>query len=111
MSLGDTNELWLISNKGKLLKFNTKNKSYTTFEHIESINEKKFYSVIAEDSNNLWLSSLNNGISNLNIKNSNLKTYYSKDGLQDNAFLSRSAFKDEQGLLYFGGIKGFNFTY
>ena len=109
MSLGDTNELWLISNKGKLLKFNTKNKSYSTFEHIESINEKKFYSVIAEDSDNLWLSSLNNGISNLNIKNSNLKTYYSKDGLQDNAFLSRSAFKDKQGILYFGGIKGFNF--
>jgi signal transduction histidine kinase/ligand-binding sensor domain-containing protein/AraC-like DNA-binding protein/AmiR/NasT family two-component response regulator len=109
MSLGNMDELWLISNKGKLLKFNTKNKSYSTFDHIESINEQQFSSVIVEDSNNLWLSSLNNGICHLNIKNANLKTYYSTDGLQDNAFLSRSAFKDKQGILYFGGIKGFNF--
>jgi signal transduction histidine kinase/ligand-binding sensor domain-containing protein/DNA-binding response OmpR family regulator len=109
MSLGNTDELWLISNKGKLLKFNTKNKSYSTFDHIESINEQKFCSVIVEDDNNLWLSSLNNGICHLNIKKANLKTYYSTDGLQDNAFLSRSAFKDERGILYFGGIKGFNF--
>ena len=108
MSLGNTNELWLISNKGKLLKFNTKNKSYTTFDHIESINGQKFCSVIVEDSNNLWLSSLSDGIYHLNIKNFSLKTYSSTDGLQDNVFLSRSAFKDEQGILYFGGIKGFN---
>ncbi len=109
MSLGKTDEIWLISNKGKLLKFNTKNKSYSTFDHIESINEQKFCSVIVEDSNNLWLSSLNNGICHIDIKKANLKTYYSTDGLQDNAFLSRSAFKDEQGILYFGGIKGFNY--
>lgn len=109
MSLGNTDELWLISNKGKLLKFNTKNKSYSTFDHIESINEQQFCSVIVQDSNNLWLSSLNNGICHIDIKKANLKTYYSTDGLQDNVFLSRSAFKDEQGILYFGGIKGFNF--
>ena len=109
MSLGNTDELWLISNKGKLLKFNTKNKTYSTFDHIESINEQQFCTVIVEDSNNLWLSSLNNGICHLNIKKENLKTYYSTDGLQDNAFLSRSAFKDEKGILYFGGVKGCNF--
>ena len=109
MSLGNTDELWLISNKGKLLKFNTKNKSYSTFDHIESINEQQFCSVIVGDSNDLWLSSLNNGICHIDIKKAKIKTYYSTDGLQDNAFLSRSAFKDEQGILYFGGIKGFNF--
>tara|TARA_B110000263_G_scaffold56829_1_gene48438 strand:+ start:11519 stop:15601 length:4083 start_codon:yes stop_codon:yes gene_type:complete len=109
MSLGNTDEIWLINNKGKLLKFNTKNKSYSTFDHIESINEQKFCSVIVEDNNNLWLSSLNNGISHINIKKANLKTYHSIDGLQDNIFLSRSAFKDERGILYFGGVKGFNF--
>ena len=108
MSLASPGKIWLINEEGKLLNFNTKNKTFINFEHIKSIDEHNFLSVITQDSNNVWLSS-KNGICHLDLKNNNLKTYYSTDGLQDNMFLSRSTFKDKQGLLYFGGINGLNY--
>ena len=107
IAAGKPNELWLISNEGKLYNFNTKNKIYSAFDHIESINDVTIASVIVDD-NNLWLSS-NSGIICFNTKNNTTKTYYSTDGLQDNTFLPRSAFKDSQGLLYFGSTKGLNY--
>ncbi|PKV52588.1 signal transduction histidine kinase [Aquimarina sp. MAR_2010_214] len=108
MVLGNPGEIWLINRLGKLLKFNTKDKTYTTFEHIESIGEKSFIAILKDNNDDLWMSSKNNGISHLDVKNLVLKTYYDTDGLQDNVFLQRSNFKDEQGLLYFGGVKGLN---
>ncbi len=107
MSLGKDNELWLINGNGKLLKLNTKNKSYSSFEHIKPL-EKVNIATVIFNNDNLWLSS-SDGIFCLNIKNSVIKTYDYSDGLQDNNFLSRSSFKDQQGILYFGGIKGLNY--
>jgi signal transduction histidine kinase/DNA-binding response OmpR family regulator/ligand-binding sensor domain-containing protein len=107
MATGKPNELWLISNKGKLFNFNTESKTYSSVEQIESINDVIITAVIV-DNQNLWLSS-NNGIICLNIKDNITKTYYNTDGLQDNMFLPRSAFKDAQGILYFGNTKGVNY--
>ena len=106
---GEPNEIYLIDHRSKLLKFNTINKTYSNFEHIESVNEQIFSSIIKEDDQNLWISTTNNGISHLNIKKSTIKTFYTTDGLQDNMFLSRSSFKDKEGLFYFGGIRGINY--
>ncbi|WP_205410278.1 ATP-binding protein [Aquimarina longa] len=108
MVLGDSEEIWLLDRLGKLLKFNTKDKVYTTFEHIESTEEKIFIAILKDGNGDLWMSSKNNGISHFDVKNSTIKTYYDTDGFQDNMFLPRSKFKDEQGLLYFGGVKGLN---
>ena len=108
MALGNPNNLWLITNPGKLLKYNTKSKIYSTIENIETIDTGNIASLIVDGNNNLWLSS-DNGITCLDIKTSVAKKYYSTDGLQDNMFLSRSAFKDTQDILYFGGIKGVNY--
>jgi signal transduction histidine kinase/DNA-binding response OmpR family regulator/ligand-binding sensor domain-containing protein len=107
IAIGGPNELWLVSNEGKLLKFDTENKTYSTFEHVESFNDIIITSVIVDDYN-LWLSS-DNGIIFFDINNDITKTYYSTDGLQDNMFLPRSAFKDTQGILYFGNTKGVNY--
>ncbi|TRX51204.1 response regulator [Fulvivirga sp. M361] len=107
MVVGDRNELWLINDHGKLLRYNTRSKSYMSLSHIESMDEQNFSAVLKDDYDNLWISSTN-GIKHIDVKNSVLSTYYSTDGLQDNHFLPRSAFKDKQGTLYFGGIKGFN---
>jgi signal transduction histidine kinase/DNA-binding response OmpR family regulator len=106
IAIGKPDELWLI-NEGKLYNFNTKNKTYNTFDHIESFNGVNIASVIV-DYNNLWLSS-NNGIICFNTKNYTTKIYYNTDGLQDNTFLPRSAFKDSEGILYFGNTKGLNY--
>ncbi|WP_418603487.1 ATP-binding protein [Hwangdonia sp.] len=107
ISIGKPNELWLISNTNKLLKYNTKDKTYSGLDNLESIDYGYLASVLVSG-DNLWLSS-NNGLIRYNLTTSTSTVYYSSDGLQDNMFLTRSAYIDKQGLLYFGGIKGVNF--
>ncbi|MGC1631151.1 MAG: two-component regulator propeller domain-containing protein, partial [Gelidibacter sp.] len=110
ISDGTYNSLWLIDTSGKLLKYDTKNNIFSSFEDLKSISNRNLAAVINTGNDNLWISS-NNGIVNFNTRDSIIKTYYITDGLQDNNFLSRSAFKDYQGMLYFGGAKGLNYFY
>ena len=110
ISEGTYNSLWLINDIGKLLKYDTKNNTYASFENFESLSSRSLAAVINTGNDNLWLSS-NNGIVNFSTLDSIIKIYYITDGLQDNMFLSRSAFKDYKGMLYFGGAKGLNYFY
>ncbi|MEO8774446.1 MAG: ATP-binding protein [Gelidibacter sp.] len=110
ISEGTYNSLWLIDDAGKLLKYDTKNNVFSSFKSFKGITNRSLAAVINTGNDNLWISS-NNGIVNFNTRNSIIKTYYITDGLQDNTFLSRSAFKDYKGTLYFGGAKGLNYFY
>lgn len=110
ISEGTYNSLWLINDIGKLLKYDIKNQTFTSFEHIRALSDRSLAAVINVGNDNLWIST-SNGIINYNPKDTALKTYYITDGLQDNVFLSRSAFKDYTGALYFGGAKGLNYFY
>ncbi|QCX37512.1 response regulator [Aureibaculum algae] len=100
--------IWLINADGRLINYNIKDNTSTDYEQLKNSLEHRFVSLVAEDKDNIWMGS-NNGLYHLNLKNDSIKTYYSTDGLQDNMFLARSAYKDKDGLLYFGGIKGFNY--
>jgi len=110
ISEGSYNSLWLINNSGKLLKYDTQKNLFSSFEEIKTLSSRSLAAVINTGNDNLWISS-NNGIVNFNTRDSIIKTYYITDGLQDNMFLSRSAFKDHKGLVYFGGSKGFNYFF
>ncbi|RXJ49918.1 ATP-binding protein [Gelidibacter gilvus] len=110
ISEGTYNSLWLINDIGKLLKYDIKKNTFTSFEDLKTISDRTLTAVINTGNDNLWISSIN-GIVNFNTRDAIIKTYYITDGLQDNVFLSRSAFKDHKGVLYFGGSKGFNYFY
>jgi signal transduction histidine kinase/ligand-binding sensor domain-containing protein/CheY-like chemotaxis protein/AraC-like DNA-binding protein len=53
----------------------------------------------------LWISTMR-GLSRFNKKQTTFKNFYAYDGLQDNEFRMRAAFRDWNGKLYFGGING-----
>ncbi|MFV0541376.1 MAG: two-component regulator propeller domain-containing protein [Aestuariibaculum sp.] len=110
MSLDNKGSIWLISTHGKLFKVNPKTHDYQSFRNISTINDKDFKAVLPENSDNIWLSS-SNGIIHFNIKDSLTTTLLDTDGLQGNVFLTRSAFKDLNGKLYFGGSNGLNSFY
>ncbi len=65
------------------------------------------YGVLEDKNGDLWLSH-NKGLSVLNLKTSRFKNYSVKDGLQSNEFNTGAFYKDENGLLYFGGVNGIN---
>ncbi len=65
------------------------------------------YGVLEDNYNKIWFSH-NKGLSVYNPKTSKLKHYSVKDGLQSNEFNTGAYYKDENGLLYFGGVNGIN---
>lgn len=110
ISEGAYNSLWVINDLGQLLKYNIKTNTFTTFNEFSALSDRILSAVISVNNDDLWISS-NNGIVNFNTQVPSINTYYTTDGLQDNLFLSRSAFKDYRGMLYFGGAKGLNYFY
>lgn len=107
MALAEPNIIWFINSHGRLIKYNTSSHKHQSFKDFYPLKKINLKSVLTDKKNNLWLSS-SNGILNFNPKDSTVNTYLDTDGLQDNEFLPRSAYKDEKGKLYFGGIKGLN---
>lgn len=108
IALGAPGELWVLNGYGRLIKFNSVTQKFKALQQVKAINEVNLAAVLPESQNSLWLSS-NNGIYNLNTNTLDVTAYYSADGLQDNMFLSRSAYQDQEGVLYFGGINGLNY--
>jgi signal transduction histidine kinase/ligand-binding sensor domain-containing protein/DNA-binding response OmpR family regulator len=99
--------LWILNFQGNLYKYNYLTKSYSSFKNYKPFEDIHLRSLQLEDNNNLWMGS-NKGIIHFNLKDSVTINYHSADGLQDDLFLRRSSFKDKEGMLYFGGIKGVN---
>lgn len=65
-------------------------------------------SIVEDDNGNLWMGT-NTGIITYSPEKNLVNIYDKSDGLQGNQFYERSAFKDKDGLLYFGGMNGFNY--
>jgi len=64
-------------------------------------------SVLTDNNGNLWI-----GAKGLSVFNTQTKEFWNfdvNDGLQSNGFKIGSAFKNNNGILFFGGIKGMNY--
>ena len=86
------------------------NPSERRFIPIESRNKfvSDYISAALEDQNgNIWVST-NAGISKYNPETKIIENYSVEDGLQGEEFKPHSAFKGKSGMLYFGGVHGFN---
>jgi signal transduction histidine kinase/ligand-binding sensor domain-containing protein/DNA-binding response OmpR family regulator len=103
--------IWIGTSNG----LNLFNPSDSTFKHFYKSNglpDNIIKAIVEDNQGNLWLST-NNGISEFEnaIKVPEkpvFKNYNVNDGLQGNEFNSCSAFKNKEGLIYFGGNNGYN---
>jgi signal transduction histidine kinase/ligand-binding sensor domain-containing protein len=81
----------------RFLTVETKENSISTFA----------YAALEDLKGNIWVST-NNGLSNYNPKTKIVKNYSVEDGLQADEFKPHSAFRSKSGMLYFGGVNGYN---
>ena len=63
--------------------------------------------ILPDQAGNLWLST-NNGISRFNPRDNSFSNYHESDGLQGEQFNRKACFVDPAGIMYFGGLHGFN---
>ena len=84
--------------------------SANKFIPVESKNKfasNYIYAALEDDNGNIWVST-NKGISEYNTETKIIRNYTEEDGLQGQDFKPHSAFKAKSGMLYFGGVNGFN---
>lgn len=99
--------LWVGTNGGGLNKFNRENENFTTFTISDGLPNNVVYDILEDKEGNLWLST-NKGLSRFNPEKGEFRNYTIRDGLQDYEFNRNAACKDDNGLMYFGGLNGFN---
>lgn len=102
---------WLGTLGGGLNKFTITNKSgnYKAESLLkkDGLQSDNVEIVLVDGDGNVWFSV--NGISKLDTKTGSLSYYDYRDGLQGNSFKIGAGYKDNEGVLYFGGIYGLNY--
>ncbi|MBP8823068.1 MAG: response regulator [Flavobacteriales bacterium] len=102
-----TGVLWLGTNGGGLNRFDTKTGAVRRYSTKDGLPNDVVYGVLADAAGDLWMST-NKGLSRFDPRAGNFRNFSVDDGLQSNEFNRYAYCKDAQGLLYFGGVAGFN---
>ena len=99
--------IWLATETG-LMRFDPvtekTQKSYTT---ADGLPDNVVQCIAPDTTGNLWLST-KIGLSRFNPRDNTFVNYHESDGLQGEQFNRKSCYADPQGILYFGGLHGFN---
>ena len=78
---------------------------FVAFTRLNGLVNDIVYGILEDEEGNLWLST-DNGLSKFNQADESFKNYSVSDGLLNNQFYWSSCFRNEEGKLYFGGMKG-----
>lgn len=87
---------------------NLKNKYVRFVNSTHGLVNDIVYGLQMDEQHNLWMST-NQGLVKFSTLHHTFKNYTIKDGLQSNEFNGGASYKDKDGVLYFGGINGFNY--
>ncbi len=96
--------LWVGTTSG-LNRFDRKSGTFSHFSEKDGLPNDVICAILEDDNGNLWISTAK-GISKFDPVRKTFKNYDAGDGLQADQFSSRSAFKNSNGELFFGGVKG-----
>jgi len=98
--------LWVGTYTGLNL-FNKTTGKFKRFTTINGLPNNVIYSIEEDNQGDIWLST-NQGLSRMEPKTETFRNYDVADGLQSNEFNIGASFKSSSGVLFFGGINGFN---
>ncbi len=79
--------------------------SFMAYRQKQGLPNDVVYGTVEDNKGNIWVST-NLGISRLDLSTGQFDNFTVNDGLQSNEFDSSSVARDQQGRLYFGGVKG-----
>jgi ligand-binding sensor domain-containing protein/signal transduction histidine kinase/DNA-binding response OmpR family regulator len=96
--------LWFAT-EGGLCRYDKNTGGFTRFTIRNGLPDNLIFKVLEDDSHNLWIST-SKGLVCFNPDTRDIKTYKISGGLLSNQFNYNSAFKDSDGMLYFGSVKG-----
>jgi ligand-binding sensor domain-containing protein/signal transduction histidine kinase len=101
----DSNKNLWFATEGGLCKFNTATNDYKRYTTKNGFPTNFILSILEDENRNLWIST-SKGLVCFNPQTEQLNTYTKDNGLLNDQFNFSSAFKDPQGRMYFGSVKG-----
>jgi signal transduction histidine kinase/ligand-binding sensor domain-containing protein/CheY-like chemotaxis protein len=99
-------DLW-ISTTGGLSRYQVTANLFTTYTSRDGLPDDVVFGVLEDSTFNFWIST-NKGICRFDPMHRRMKSFGVADGLQANEFKEQAYCKSRLGMLYFGGINGFN---
>lgn len=100
--------IWIGTSGNGLNKLDIDNMSVQNFSLAQGLNSAVVYGILEDNESNLWLST-DAGIFLFDTKKNRFTQFGIDDGVQSMEFSGGAYFKDKDGVMYFGGINGFNF--
>jgi signal transduction histidine kinase/CheY-like chemotaxis protein/ligand-binding sensor domain-containing protein len=104
-----TGNFW-ISTMAGLNYFDVKQNSFRTYTTEDGLPDNAVFGLLQDNKGNLWMST-NKGISKFNLNTKSFKNFDVEDGLQSYEFKEHAYCESNTGVMYFGGINGFNEFY
>ena len=97
--------LWLATEGGGLCKLNSNKKEFTVYTDKNGLPSNFVFKVLEDNSHHLWVTT-SKGLVSINPLNKKITIYTKANGLLNDQFNYNSGFKDENGEMYFGSVKG-----
>jgi PAS domain S-box-containing protein len=98
--------LWICT-AGGLNRFEPAAGTFTHYRERDGLPNDLVYGALEDGQGRLWMST-NRGLSRFDPRTAVFRSFDVRDGLQSNEFNAGAFLKDLNGLLYFGGVNGFN---
>lgn len=102
------NVLWLGTSGSGLIRLNLKSGAVRRFTRKQGLPNNFVYGILPDKSGNLWLST-NQGLCKFNLVNEICTNYTEASGLMSNEFNTGAYMLSQTGILFFGGIEGYNY--
>jgi signal transduction histidine kinase/ligand-binding sensor domain-containing protein/DNA-binding response OmpR family regulator len=98
--------IWIATAAG-LNRLDIKTGRFTAWHTRDGLPNDIVYSIEQDAKGNLWLST-NEGLSRFDPQKEEFKNFFVAEGLQSNEFKAHSSLTTRKGVMYFGGVNGFN---
>jgi signal transduction histidine kinase/ligand-binding sensor domain-containing protein len=98
--------MWFGTTTGGLNRFDRDTDTFTAFTERDGLPSKDVFAIMEDDQGNLWLCT-DRGLARFNIETKSVRTFNVNDGVPNNPFDNKTAFKNREGKMYFGGQDGF----
>ncbi|WP_188929190.1 hybrid sensor histidine kinase/response regulator transcription factor [Puia dinghuensis] len=98
------NNLWFAT-EGGLCQYQKQSRKFTRYTTKNGLPDNLIFRIVEDGKNNLWIST-SKGLVCFNPDTRDIRTYKRSDGLLSDQFNYNSSFKDVDGTIYFGSVKG-----
>jgi ligand-binding sensor domain-containing protein/signal transduction histidine kinase/DNA-binding response OmpR family regulator len=98
------NNLWIATGSG-LCKYEKNSGKFTRYTTKDGLPGNLIFRMVEDSKNNLWISTAK-GLVCFNPDTKSIKTYKQSNGLLSDQFNYNSSYKDTDGMIYFGSVKG-----